>query len=165
MNNKEVAQIVAGWTQKEAQKGQMIAKSSEEIVGEMESGQYVLFSHDNGEPLSYCRLITWGQEKPWVEVGSLVVDEDSRKHGIGSETAMAAINLAGELFPGAEIFALAENEKSHGLLTKIGGTEIANTALPTQVWDLCHQVDKECQHWGIFPRCMCKAFSLTHLAP
>ena len=164
MDYKEQSAIVAGWTQAEALKGQMLPKSPERVSAEMESGQYVLLSDKEGSPLSYCRFISWGHDKEWVEVGSLVVDEKHRKAGIGTETVLKTINLAAQMKPEAEIFALTENAVSAALFAKIGGIPISNTELPSEVWDLCKEVGNECKHLGIFPRCFCKPFKLTHLA-
>ena len=163
MNNHEIATVVSGWTKIEAQKGKMLPKNPEDVVTEIEGGQAVILPDEEGNPIAYCRFLPWS-ENEYIEVGSLVVEENHRKQGTGSQAILATVDLATELFPEAKIFALTENPQSKALFTKLGGTEMAKSDLPDEVWNLCHETGKECEQWGIFPRCFCVPFSLNHLA-
>jgi len=163
MNNHEIAAVVSGWTKIEAQKGKMLPKNPEDVVTEIENGQAVILPDKDGNPAAYCRLLGW-KNNSFVEVGSLVVEENQRKQGFGGKAVLATVNLAKELFPDAKIFALTENPQSEALFTKIGGIKMSKKDLPEEVWNLCHETDMTCEQWGIFPRCFCVPFSLNHLA-
>lgn len=163
MNNHEIAAVVSGWTKIEAQKGKMLPKNPEDVVTEIENGQAVILPGVNGEPIAYCRLLGW-QNNNYVEVGSLVVEESHRKKGFGAVAIVETVKLATELFPDAKIFALTENPQSMALFEKVGGIKMAKNDLPDEVWNLCHESDKSCEQWGIFPRCFCVPFSLNHLS-
>lgn len=163
MKNIEIAKLVADWTQVEAKNGMMLGKNPEEIITEIEAGQSVILFDEKDNPMSYCRLHTWDNQN-WVEVGALVVNQEQRNQGIGSKTILEAINLAHELFPDANIFALTENPISKHVFEKLGGVQISKTQLPDEVWSLCQDEANGCKQWGIFPRCFCVAFQLNHLA-
>ncbi len=165
MNHQEIAEIsaiVAGWTKTEAQKGKMLAKNPSDIETEIASGRSVIVTDECGAPISYCGIETWARES-WIEVGSLVVEENHRGKGIGTKISKETINLAGQRFPNSEIFALTKNNQSKELIEKIGGIKIAKNDLPNEVWDLCHETGKECEQWEIYPNCSCTPFLLTHL--
>lgn len=162
MNNQENAAVVAGWTKTEAQRGKMLAKNPSDIEAEINNGRSVINTDEYGSPVSYCGIETWARES-WVEVGSLVVEENHRKKGLGEKTTKEAIYLAGEQFPNSKVFALAENDQSKSLFKKIGGIKIPKTDLPDDVWNLCHETGKECKQWEIYPECSCDAFLLNNI--
>lgn len=163
MNIHETAAVVSGWTKIEAQKGKMLPKNPEDVVTEIKNGQSVILPDSEGNPVAYCRLLSWKNDN-FVEIGSLVVEENHRKQGFGTEAILETVDLAKELFPKAKIFALTENPQSMALFTKVGGIKMSKQELPEEVWNLCHETDKTCEQWGIFPRCFCVPFSLTHLS-
>lgn len=150
-----VANTIAGWIKKEANKGLMLPRGPEEIAGKLTAGIAVVAFNSRDKPIGYCELMNWLQNV--VEVGGLVVEPKARRQGIGSSLAKGAVEVARREFPEARVFCLAENEISQNLFEKLGGRVVRKDSLPEAVWSIC----PDCAHYSKFPdECPCKAMSL-----
>lgn len=150
-----VSKVIAGWIEKEADKGLMLPRKPEEIASKLSAGMAVVAFNGRSEPVGYCELMNWPQSV--MEIGGLVVEPEARRQGIGSSLVKGAIEVARQEFPEARVFCLAENEASEILFKKLGGTTITKDSLPEAVWSIC----PNCVHYSKFPdECPCKAMNL-----
>jgi len=165
---EQEAKIITKWINQEAEVGNMLPKTAEDVREEIVAGDGVVF-YQNGQdgqveekqPVAYCRILVWPEAG--VEVGSLVVEPESRRQGHGSKAMAETVGKAKARYPGKTIFALTENPKSTALVEKIGGKPLSKDQLPQEVWDLCTKPGSECRHSQEFPDCPCVPFDLTNL--
>ena len=164
----DVEQVV-DWTQLEAGKGNMLPKTVEEIIRELQEGRGVIAYNGDEEPVAYCRYLVW--HKNLIEVGGTVVNPDpaakKRRKGAGTRVNLQTIAMAHKTYPEAAIIGLAENAASCAMVSKMGAIEADKDEVDPIVWDLCWKSGQECAHFlaGEFPEfCPCILFILTHLA-
>jgi N-acetylglutamate synthase-like GNAT family acetyltransferase len=157
---KEIIETIAGWTQVEAEKGNMLAKTSEEISGELNAGDGVIVTDETGQAVAYGRLKQWPEAG--AELGSLVVDPARRHEGWGVKAVEQLADMVNGR--GAKgFFCLAENDVSAKLFgKKLGAPQMDKNQLPSEVWELCFAPSR-CKHADIFPNCPCKAYNLEGL--
>jgi N-acetylglutamate synthase-like GNAT family acetyltransferase len=154
------ATVISGWISCEAEKGNMLPKTAGEIRKEIVAG-FGWVKTNEGKPVAYCRVLPW--EENLLEIGSLIVDPEKRRQGIGTALVLEMLASIGEKFPRTTVFCLAENDISRRLFEKLGAKEMPKEKLPDKVWELCFKPGAECAHSCHFPNCPCVALELSHL--
>jgi len=155
-----VTEIEEALYQASLKKGTGIAvRSREYLQSKIEEGKAVIALGDGGIWAGFCYIESWGHNK-YVANSGLIVSVAFRGIGLAREIKKRALELSGQLFPGARLFGLTTSLAVMKINSELGYKPVTFSELTDddQFWKGC----ETCPYYDILVRtkrddCLCTA--------
>ena len=122
-------------------------------------GKSVIAYNEDGRWAGFCYIESWGHNR-FVANSGLIVSADFRGAGLASRIKSKALELSGQLFPGAKLFGLTTNLAVMKINSELGYTPVTFSELTedNEFWKGC----ESCSYYDILVRtkrthCLCTA--------
>ena len=129
------ANTISALTTQAHAKGDMLARTPEEILELFQKKHSMVLVDEKGNLLSHAG-VTFEYPDGSIEVGAVCTNEGEEGNGFGKEVVAELLTHLKQLYPNRKIIALA-NTASEGLFKKVGGVKMSISELHRDVFNAC----------------------------